>query len=800
MQKRIYSLIFLLCCMLMPAGAVLQEDSLQNSLAVLRQELTKKHYRQREKLNRSKVITDQVMKQLIEIGQKSSQVSLMLYSQTTDNVFDLTYACHEATSLWQDFQTMTQPFHDIVEGSKTDIARYDSLITVLSTMYMIGMSEKNKTDRNVCLTLAVSIRKMLQENNNVYKEYAQYYHYYEGQLKSMNDYAQARYKEFQTGLFAKRGDSYFSFLKNFKVKSLTMSAIVAEKYLPKRTVKSQWDVMWLIGLFSMILIYGLIAVLINYLSIRFLVSKILAHERFAEINKGFLAKRTCIIITASVVAFALILIIIRFFSQSNFVNMACSLLLEFTWLLAVVFGSLLLRVDGSQIHATYKIYYPLIFIGFLVIAFRIVMLPGSVVNLIYPPLLLITAVWQLQIIYKYSNDIPKTDLRLSYFSFAVFAFAVISSWIGFIYLSVQVIIWWTMQLACLLTITCIRDYLKLYKEQKDLSHSPVSKAWFFRLIYYVVLPASVAVSFILAVYWAAAVFNLSTQTWEIVKTNFIDTQNFKISVFGIILIVVLWYVFNYINHTLKDFITLYLESNDPSTAVAKSVMIFNVLQVVIWGAWLLTALSIFKVNSTWLVVVSGGLSTGIGFAMKDILENIYYGISLMAGRIKIGDLIVCDGIRGKVSSINYTSTIIEASDGSVIAFQNSQLFTKNYKNLTKNNGQELVVLEVGVAYGTNINHVKKLLVDAISQLDCMLEGREVKVVMSRFDDSCITLKVIAWLNVLTQFGDSGIIMECIYTTLNDNGIEIPFPQRDINIRHIEAATQEDVEKEVKGGN
>ena len=91
------------------------------------------------------------------------------------------------------------------------------------------------------------------------------------------------------------------------------------------------------------------------------------------------------------------------------------------------------------------------------------------------------------------------------------------------------------------------------------------------------------------------------------------------------------------------------------------------------------SLSIFEISSTWLVVVSGGLSTGIGFAMKDILENIYYGISLMAGRIKIGDYIICDGIRGKVSSINYTSTVIDALDGSTIAFQNSQLFTKNYK-------------------------------------------------------------------------------------------------------------------------
>ena len=56
----------------------------------------------------------------------------------------------------------------------------------------------------------------------------------------------------------------------------------------------------------------------------------------------------------------------------------------------------------------------------------------------------------------------------------------------------------------------------------------------------------------------------------------------------------------------------------------------------------------------------------------------------MTGRVKIGDLIVCDGIRGKVTSISYTSTMVTAMDGSVIAFTNSQLFTKNYQNMTRN--------------------------------------------------------------------------------------------------------------------
>ena len=85
---------------------------------------------------------------------------------------------------------------------------------------------------------------------------------------------------------------------------------------------------------------------------------------------------------------------------------------------------------------------------------------------------------------------------------------------------------------------------------------------------------------------------------------------------------ILWFIFNYLNQTIRDAIQLYLQRNDPSTAEARATMYINVLQVIVWGTWLLITLGIFKVSSTWLVVVTGGLSTGIGFAMKDILENI----------------------------------------------------------------------------------------------------------------------------------------------------------------------------------
>ena len=783
MRKKLFFITILLFILTLPASAVLQEDSLKNSLQVLRHELIAQHIEQTKQLNESRFITDQVTKQLKEIGDKSAQVSLMLYSQKTDNIFDLTYACQQATELWKDFQTKTRPFHDLITESNEEIARYDSLVNVLSTMYTYGLTQKMKTDRNVCLTLAVSIRRMLKERNDSYQEYIQYYNYSQHQLQALDAYAKKRYKEIQSGIFSNSGDNYFKLLKTANFRISQMNNTLSEKYAPNTVVVSQWDVKWIITLFSMILLYGLIAILVNYLSIRFLVTRVMKTNRFGQKNQAFLAKRTCIIMLASVITFSIVLIIIRLFSPSNFVHMACSLLLEYTWMLAVIFASLLLRVEGSQTHNAYRIYYPLIMIGFFVIAFRIVMLPNSVVTFLFTPLLLIDTLWQARMIHKYHKLVPRYDLNFAYISQFVFIFSLVSAWIGYTMLAVQVIIWWSMQLACILTIAFFKDYLNQYREKHPIKKLSPYKVWFLRFIDIVLIPTALVISFIIAIYWATDVFNLSGLTWNLFRTNFIDSDKIQISVYSIAVVIILWFIFNYLNLTIRDAIKLYLQRNDPSTAEARATMYINVLQVIVWGAWLLITLGLFKVSSTWLVVVTGGLSTGIGFAMKDILENIYYGISLMAGRIKIGDYIICDGIRGKVSSINYTSTVIDALDGSTIAFQNSQLFTKNYKNMTKNDGYEVGVIEVGVAYGTNVKEVRELLIDAITKLGITNENKDIIVRLKSFDDSCITLKILVWLNVLTQGNDISVVMECIYDTLNNNGIEIPFPQREITIKH-----------------
>lgn len=784
MKKRLYIIILLMVAFVLPSNAVLKEANLDTTLYMLRTELTNYHIDLEKQNQAAKAQQLVVIQELISIVKQADQNSIMLYSQRNGYIFDMTYACHEATEQFKKFKSKAVPFRQMIKKNNVEVARFDSLINYLYGMNTMFLSEEAQVNRNVDLTLAVNIRRQLVEKQKQLQAYVQAYDRTDRKLQALNDYANRRYEDIQNSIFNNGGDNYLRILRNISMNYKEAKTSVTEKYKPVPGMMSQWDVRIIFILFGIIIFWGLISIFLNLFTIRIVITQLMKHGMFENRKESFMAKRPCLIMAMTVVTFAFILGIVRMAVTQNFVIMASQLLVEYSWLVGVILVSILLRVDNDKIKNTFRIYSPLMLVGFIVIVFRIILIPNDLVNLIFPPVLLLCALWQWNVIGRKHNQVLRTDKTYAFISLAVFGVSTIFAWTGFTLLAVQLIIWWTMQLTCVLTITCCEGWLSVYAKRKKLADKAITDKWLYRFIYKVLLPISGVLSFIISIYWAADVFNMSDTTWEIFNKDYIKTSNFTASLFSISEVACLYFLFNYINITSVDFMRHHFEKADPASAASKIVMFKNVMQVIIWGIWLMIALNVFQVGKSWLLAIFAGLSTGLGFASKDILENIYYGISLMMGRVKVGDYIICDGTRGKVSSISYTSTMLEATDGSVIAFQNSQLFSKNYKNMTKNHGYELDILEVGIAYGSNVKEVKQILIDALMKLDCIYQDKGVKVLLKSFDDSCITLRIVVWVNVLTQAIDDATIMECIYDTLNDHNIEIPFPQREITIKQV----------------
>ena len=370
-MKKILLIIIAALVMATPAGAVLKEKDLKQTLSILREELTTFHNEQARQSLLFKRQSEQVRTSLFSILQRSNQNALMLYSQKPDYVFDLTYACNEASDQYHEFKTKALPFRTFIGKLEWEIARYDSLIQSLKTMPVFNLDEKAKIDRNVCLTLATNIKNTMEENQQQMSDYVRYYDMADHRLKTLNDYAQKRYAEIQNNIFKNAGENYFSILKKFRSRLKRTSETVTEKYQPTRKLISQWDSRIMFGLFGMILLYAVIAILLNILVIRFLMPK-----RYR--TTAFMSKRNCIIMATTTITFALTVGIIMTTAEQNFIIMASNLLVEYAWLLGVILISLLLRVDGKQINSAFHIYTPLIVIGFIVIAFRIILIPSRI--------------------------------------------------------------------------------------------------------------------------------------------------------------------------------------------------------------------------------------------------------------------------------------------------------------------------------------------------------------------------------------------------------------------------------------
>lgn len=810
MRKTFLLIIILFLLVALPSHAVLKERNIGGSLAMLRIELTNYHNKLERQSGAQKEQRELVMKQLISTMNRSQQNAIMLYSQKSGNVFNLTYACHEATEQYKSFKESVGPFREYVDEANTEITRYDSLISDLSSMYVNALSPKEKTDRNVCLTLAVNIRRTLNYKKQQSQQYIDIYNKTEARLKGLNDYANKRYAEIQASIFSNNGDNVLTLLRNIKSEVKTTSQAMAEKYRPTNKFRSDWDSRIILILLALIAFYVLIAAGLAYVVIGFVITRLVKKNKAdfllrwlsgsdggEKAKENFRAKRVCIILAATVITFAAVLGMVKATISQNFLSMASGLLVEYAWLMAVILLSLLIRLDGKQILHGLKIYTPIMAMCFIVIFFRIVLIPNVLSNLVMPLLLLLFTIWQWFAIMKNSRQLPATDSFYAWVSLTVFLASDVASMVGYSLLSVEILIWWTMQLTCILTITCVSDLLKQYgndpKRKFFDDDTPVSRTWFFRLVYTAALPILGTLSILISIYWAADVFNLSDTTLSLFNRSLVNTDKFTFSIMRAVQASVFFFLAKYVNHvslhtlhyqlTLREQRKAKEENRKPSmqTVMSHTAMWRNLIQVVIWGAWLLVTLTIFHIDNSWIVAISAGLSTGIGFAMKDILENLYYGISLMAGRIKVGDYISIDGTKGTVRNISYTSTTVEALDGSVISYQNSQLFSKNYKNLTRNHGNVLSIIPIGVAYGTRVPEVKGAIDAAVTKLDKQNYITYLKTVFAGFGDNSIDFKILAWVDSRKQTYAEGDIMEAVYNALNDKDIEIPYPQRDIHI-------------------
>lgn len=305
--------------------------------------------------------------------------------------------------------------------------------------------------------------------------------------------------------------------------------------------------------------------------------------------------------------------------------------------------------------------------------------------------------------------------------------------------------------------------------------------WFRPFVSKLVLPCLTIFLILFSIIWPAATFDMGDL---IINKIFATTEIKDLLTFSwshVITVILIAIVLNYLIFIGKN--TLHeVYGEDYEVGIIPTFVTLSSL--FLWGLFVFTALIIMNANYNGLLMVMGGLSMGIGFALKDTIENIISGLSLMLGRLRQGDMIECDGYRGRVSSLGYRSTMIETLDGSIIAFQNSQLFNKNFRNMTRNHKFECSKVEVGISYGTDVERARQIVLETLSSLPFLSKVKKTSVVLDSFGDSSVNLGVWVWVPVMTKASSLSSVREHIYNAFNEHGISIPFPQQDLYVKEF----------------
>ncbi|TMP43013.1 mechanosensitive ion channel protein [Pseudoalteromonas citrea] len=216
-------------------------------------------------------------------------------------------------------------------------------------------------------------------------------------------------------------------------------------------------------------------------------------------------------------------------------------------------------------------------------------------------------------------------------------------------------------------------------------------------------------------------------------------------------------------------------------------LIQRVLYIVVLAVIFITTLSMLNIPVTAFAFLSGAIAIGFGFGAQNIINNFISGWILMGEKpIRIGDFLEVEGVKGIVEEINTRSTRVRRVDGVHMLIPNSKLLENTVTNWTLKDKLVRGTVSVGVAYGSDCQKVKNIILDAArAQPDILLTtGKEPTVFFQDFADNALVFEVYFWVNSQVEGGlrlvASNIRFE-LDNAFNEHGIVIAFPQRDVHI-------------------
>ena len=268
---------------------------------------------------------------------------------------------------------------------------------------------------------------------------------------------------------------------------------------------------------------------------------------------------------------------------------------------------------------------------------------------------------------------------------------------------------------------------------------------------------------------------------SIFELKLISVGDYELTLYHILFIAFIFIATSLLLTFIKKF--LYNKADDKNIEGGKKYALFQIAKYVIWVIAISIMLDSVGINITLLVAGSAALLVGIGLGLQQVFMDFVSGIILLfEGSIKINDVVEIEGLVGRVNDIGIRTTRLTSREGIVTIIPNSKLVNDKVINWSHTAKSTRFSIEVGVAYGSDVELVKKVLLESATEMEFVESNPTPQVRFENFGDSSLEFRLLFWTDRIFRVEAlKSDLRFMIDKKVRDNKIQIPFPQRDLHI-------------------
>jgi len=292
-----------------------------------------------------------------------------------------------------------------------------------------------------------------------------------------------------------------------------------------------------------------------------------------------------------------------------------------------------------------------------------------------------------------------------------------------------------------------------------------------------------------------AILGLGSLGYFEVVRQYLDTDSltfnvgdYRLSAYGVLRTIIVVALVFWLAAIVSDVAEARI-TNIGKLRAANRALAIKIVQIAIYIVAFLIALDFVGIDLTTLTIFSGALGIGLGFGLQKVASNFISGLILLFEKsVEKGDLIeLADGTFGFIRKSSARFTLIETFDGKEILVPNEDVITGRVTNWTFSNSRGRVEITVGVSYRSDIDDAYELIIEAAREHPRCIKDPEPECFLRNYGDSSVNFLLHFWVEDVTQgrWGPQSEVMFAIWRKFKANGIEIPFPQRDIHLKSPE---------------